>query len=122
MAKKDKSCPSCGRIYEPVDWDEQDCPFCGVELVEEGSKSNYLSDIVSTQIPWPAGQPQKLVAVVEGYMKAQISKAELESAGIPVLLSWESVSSVYALSVGRMSEVRIFVPENLAEEARQILR
>ncbi len=122
MATKDKICPSCGRIFEPVDWSEPDCPFCGVTLTEVGGEPNILSDIVSTQLEWPAGQPRKQVGVINGYLRAQLVKAQLESAGIPVLLSWDSVSNIYPGFVGRTSEVKIFVPENMAGQAADILR
>jgi len=55
------------------------------------------------------------------YMEAQIIKGRLESEGIPVLLSYESAGLVYGLTVNGLGEVKIMVPERLAEEAREIL-
>jgi len=55
------------------------------------------------------------------YMEAQIIKGRLESEGIPVLLSYESAGLVYGLTVDGLGEVKIMVPEHLAEEAKQIL-
>ena len=56
------------------------------------------------------------------YMEAQIMKGRLESEGIPVLLSYESAGLVYGLTVDGLGEVKIMVPERLAEEAKEILR
>jgi hypothetical protein len=55
------------------------------------------------------------------YMEAQIIKGHLESEGIPVLLSYESAGLVYGLTVDGLGEVKIMVPERLAEEAKKIL-
>ena len=48
-------------------------------------------------------------------------KGRLESEGIPVLLSYESAGLVYGLTVDGLGEVKIMVPEHLAEEAKEIL-
>ena len=55
------------------------------------------------------------------YMEAQIIKGRLESEGIPVLLSYESAGLVYGLTIDGLGEVKIMVPQHLAEEAREIL-
>jgi hypothetical protein len=55
------------------------------------------------------------------YMEAQIMKGRLESEGIPVLLSYESAGLVYGLTVDGLGEVKVMVPEHLAEEAKEIL-
>jgi hypothetical protein len=56
------------------------------------------------------------------YLEAQIIKGRLESEGIPVLLSYESAGLVYGITVDGLGQVKIMVPEHLAEEAREILR
>jgi len=55
------------------------------------------------------------------YMEAQIIKGRLESEGIPVLLSYESAGLVYGLTIDGLGEVKIMVPQHLAEEAKEIL-
>jgi len=55
------------------------------------------------------------------YMEAQIIKGRLESEGIPALLSYESAGLVYGIMVDGLGEVKIMVPRDLAEEAREIL-
>jgi len=55
------------------------------------------------------------------YMEAQIIKGRLESEGIPVLLSYESLGLIYGLTIDGLGEVKIMVPQHLAEEAKEIL-
>ena len=62
------------------------------------------------------------VAVVSGEMKAGIFKAHLESEGIPVFLQYESLGRVYGITIDGIGEVKIKVPSQFAEEARQILQ
>ena len=54
-------------------------------------------------------------------IEAQIIKARLESEDIPVLLSYESIGLVYGFTINGLGEVKIMVPEFMAEEARKIL-
>lgn len=54
-------------------------------------------------------------------IEAHVIKGRLESEGIPVLLSYESAGLVYGLTVDGLGEVRVMVPKQLAEEAREIL-
>jgi len=64
----------------------------------------------------------RLVTVsTANYLEAQIVKGRLESEGIPVLLSYESVGLVYGLTVDGLGRVKIIVPEAMAEEAKIIL-
>ena len=65
---------------------------------------------------------EELVTVyIARQMEAHVIKGRLESEGIPVLLSYESAGLVYGLTVDGLGEVRVMVPEHLAEEAREIL-
>ena len=65
---------------------------------------------------------EELVTVrIASQMEAQIIKGRLESEGIPVLLRYESAGLVYGITVEGLGEVKIMVPEHLAEEAKEIL-
>jgi len=65
---------------------------------------------------------KQLVTVrTASYLEAQIIKGRLESEGIPVLLSYESAGLVYGLTIDGLGQVKIMVPEHLADEAREIL-
>lgn len=52
---------------------------------------------------------------------ANVLKAKLEAEGIPALLKYDSGSTVWGLTVNGLGEVKIQVPENFAEEARNVL-
>ena len=61
------------------------------------------------------------VYTASGQLQAQVIKTKLESAGIPALLNYESAGVVFGITVDGLGEVRVMVPEGLAEEARAIL-
>jgi hypothetical protein len=61
------------------------------------------------------------VEVVYGELKANVLKAHLESEGIPVFLQYESLGRVTPLIIDGLGEIKIKVPAQFAEEARQIL-
>ena len=61
------------------------------------------------------------VCTASGQLQAQVFKTKLESAGIPVLLDYESAGVVLGITVDGLGEVRVMVPEDLAEEARALL-
>jgi len=64
----------------------------------------------------------KLTAVYTAkYLEAQIVKGRLESEGIPAILQYESAGLVYGLTADGLGETTVLVPEDLAEEAREIL-
>jgi hypothetical protein len=67
-----------------------------------------------------AGEPLVTVRTAK-YMEAQIIKGRLESEGIPVLLSYESAGLIYGLTINGLGQVKIMVPQRLAEEAKEIL-
>jgi len=68
----------------------------------------------------PAKEPLVTVRTAK-YMEAQIIKGRLESEGIPVLLSYESRGLIYGLTIDGLGDVKIMVPQHLAEEAKEIL-
>jgi hypothetical protein len=61
------------------------------------------------------------VHTASGLLSAQVIQTKLESAGIPVLLDYESAGVVLGITVDGLGEVRVMVPEALAEEARALL-
>jgi len=62
-----------------------------------------------------------VISTVQGELIANVMKSHLESEGIPVLLQRESAGIVYGLTVDGLGEVRILVPQELAEEAKRII-
>ena len=65
-----------------------------------------------------------LVAIktVQGKLIAEIMKTHLESEGIPVLLQSESLGIIYGLTADGLGAVKILVPQEFAEEAKQIFK
>ena len=61
------------------------------------------------------------VHTASGLLNAQVVKTKLESVGIPALLDYESAGVVLGITVDGLGEVRVMVPEDLAEEARALL-
>jgi hypothetical protein len=62
-----------------------------------------------------------VIAKVQGELKASVLKSHLESEGIPVMLQYESLGRVYGITIDGLGEVSILVPQEHAEEARNII-
>jgi hypothetical protein len=62
-----------------------------------------------------------LVYRAAGMLQAEVIKGQLETAGIPVMLDYESLGRVYGFTVDGLGEVRVLVPDERAEDARQLL-
>jgi hypothetical protein len=62
-----------------------------------------------------------VVKIVQGEARANIIRAHLESEGIPVYLKYESAGIIYGITADGIGEVKILVPQELAEEAKQII-
>jgi len=61
------------------------------------------------------------VWVAQGLLQAEVYKSKLESAGIPVLLEYESIGPTLGITVDGLGEVRVMVPDDLAAEAEALL-
>jgi hypothetical protein len=61
------------------------------------------------------------VYVTQGLLRAQVVKAKLKDADIPVLLDYESVGPVIGILVDGLGEVRVKVPAGYADAARILL-
>ena len=61
------------------------------------------------------------VRVAQGLLQAEVYKSKLESAGIPVLLEYESIGPALGITVDGLGEVRVMVHDELAVEARTLL-
>lgn len=68
-------------------------------------------------------ESEKWVTVFEANTidEAELVKALLESASIPVILEREAAGAIYRLTVGPLSEVAVKVPRQRADEAAQLL-
>jgi hypothetical protein len=123
LPDQERECPSCRRIYEAADVPDDLCPFCEPEthLHAVGGGHQLIADLFSIELGWPRGQASALVTVSRNYMDAQLTKAQLESSGIPVLIESKGPGRIYGLAMGDLAECAVFVPQNFLEQARQVL-
>ncbi len=63
-----------------------------------------------------------LIHTAQGEPEAVIIKSHLESEGIPVLLKYESAGRIFGLTMDGLGEVKVLVPQELAEEAKLIIQ
>lgn len=56
-----------------------------------------------------------------GKTQAEVVRGRLETAGIPVLLDYESAGLVIGLTVDGLGEVRVMVPQQCVEDALALL-
>ena len=61
------------------------------------------------------------VYVAQGMLRASVIRGALESAGIPVMLKYESVGQTLGLTVDGLGSVEIQVPEEWEQEAHDLL-
>lgn len=61
------------------------------------------------------------VYATQGHLRANVAKSKLEAAGIPAMLSYDSASRVYGITVDGIGQVRILVRAEDAPEARRLL-
>lgn len=62
------------------------------------------------------------IASMQSEAAAQVIKSHLESEGIPVLLQYESAGKVFGLTVNGLGAVKVLVPKELAERAKQVIQ
>lgn len=57
-----------------------------------------------------------------GMLRAHVIKSKLAEHDIPALLEYESLGPVYGITVDGLGEVRVLVPDEHVDEARQLLQ
>jgi hypothetical protein len=63
-----------------------------------------------------------VVHIAQGELEASVIKSHLECEEIPVMLQYESVGRVFGLTVDGLGEIKILVPQELAERAKEIIK
>lgn len=63
----------------------------------------------------------ELAFTAYGDAEAQAVRSALEAAGIPVMLRCEAITRAYPVTVDGLGAVRVLVPADRLEEAREIL-
>ena len=68
-------------------------------------------------------QAAELVEVyaTQGHPRAHVIKSKLEAAGIPSILSYDSASLLFGITVDGLGQVRVLVRPEQAEDARKLL-
>jgi hypothetical protein len=61
------------------------------------------------------------VYAAQGQLRAAVIRSALESAGIPVMLRYESIGSTLGLTVDGLGRVEILVPSEWEHEALDLL-
>ncbi len=61
------------------------------------------------------------VYTAQGMLRAMVIRGALESAGIPVILNYESAGPALGLTVGGVGQVHVMVPTEWADEARDLI-
>jgi len=55
-------------------------------------------------------------------VEAEIIKGKLGAEGIPVFLKKEAIGRIYGITTDGLGEVKVLVPKDLVEKAREILK
>lgn len=63
----------------------------------------------------------KTVYIAQGMLRAMVVRGALESAGIPVMLSYEAIGQALGITVNGIGRVEIKVPSEWENEARDLL-
>ncbi len=63
----------------------------------------------------------EVVYRASGLLRAQVIKGRLEVSGIPAVLDYDSVSQVFGITIDGLGEVRVMVPVERVEEARELI-
>jgi hypothetical protein len=58
----------------------------------------------------------------QGMLEAEAVKGSLETADIPTVLDYESLGQTLGITIGGLGEVRVLVPTDRADDARELLR
>lgn len=63
----------------------------------------------------------KTVYVTQGMLRAMVIRGALETAGIPVMLSYETLGATLGILVDGIGRVEVKVPSEWAQEAQDLL-
>lgn len=87
-----------------------------------------MEGIIRSQAPHAAAtspgkdEPVRWVVIaIVSAIEAEVMRSKLESEGIPCVLQREAAGSVYGITIGPLGEVRVLVPEPLADRAFDLL-
>ena len=64
---------------------------------------------------------EKELIVLDGLLEAEIIKSKLESFDIPCFLKFDSATRLYGITIDGLGKVKVIVPEELYDQAREII-
>ncbi len=64
----------------------------------------------------------EVVYQAQGMLEAEAIKGRLETSGIPAAFDYESIGQAFGITIDGLGAVRILVPIDRANEARELLR
>ena len=70
----------------------------------------------------PKREGLEVVYRAYGQIEAEVVKGRLEASGIPAALDGEAAGQLFGITVTDLGEIRILVPTERAEEARELLK
>jgi Putative prokaryotic signal transducing protein len=71
--------------------------------------------------PGGAEAQRWVVIAIVSWTEATVMRSKLESENIPCLLQREAAGAVFGITIGPLGEVRVLVPEPLADKAVELL-
>jgi Putative prokaryotic signal transducing protein len=86
----------------------------------EGILKGQVPSVAKTT-PGDEESPRWVVVAIVSFLEAEVMRGKLESEGIPCLLQREAAGSVFGITIGPLGEVRVLVPEPLADRAYDLL-
>jgi hypothetical protein len=63
----------------------------------------------------------EVVYRASGLLRAQVIQGRLEVSGIPAVLDYEALGPTLGVTIDGLGEVRVLVPTDRADEARELL-
>jgi hypothetical protein len=94
--------------------------FSWSRILHPGKPSEETTSMTTTGGGKHTGEPVHVYTAAND-LEAQVIKTYLESNDIPVMLQGEAAGKVFGMMVGAMAEVRVYVPEPLADKAIELL-
>ena len=76
---------------------------------------------VSSTTPGGDEEVRWIVIAVVGWAEAEVLRSKLDAAGIPCILQREAAGAVLGITIGTLGEVRVLVPEPVADQAVALL-
>ena len=76
---------------------------------------------VASTTPGRVEQARWIVIAIVSWAEAEVMRSKLESANIPCMLQREAAGTALGITIGPLGEVKVLVPEPLADDALELL-